>query len=131
MERIKGERFPYPSVSFLVIAASFLARATLRLWSEFVCYFWITTRGRVGGAEDHDKEEKRRDVVVGSWVCSEKMWKVWKASEYVLREGRWQRTERVKGGFVRCWYKFVLVLERIADTYCKLNCLWKRWTLFC
>ena len=38
VERTKGERFPYPSVSFLVIAASFLARATLRLWSEFVTF---------------------------------------------------------------------------------------------
>ena len=61
--------------------------------------------------------EKGREVVVGSWVSSEKMWKIWKiweAGEYVLREGRWQRTVRFKGGFVRCWYKFVW--ERIADT---------------
>ena len=42
--------------------------------------------------------EKRKEVVVGSWVCLEKMWKTWEAGEDVLREGRWQRTERVKGG---------------------------------
>lgn len=31
-----------------------------------------------GGAEDYDREGKRREVVVGSWVASEKTWKIWK-----------------------------------------------------
>ena len=48
---------------------------------ERVCYFWITPRGRVGRKT---MAEKRREVVVGSWVSSEKMWKIWEAGEYVL-----------------------------------------------
>ena len=110
VERTKRERFPSPSVSFLFIAASFLARATLRLWSEFVTFGSRHGAGRKTMTEKRREETSLSDLGYAQRRCGRYGRRASTYSESDVSSA----TERVKGGFVRCCYKFVL--ERIADT---------------